>query len=760
MPSIPLPTEQTVFSQGAQPYQRIDATPEMFGAATARGVSGVGQSLEQSSDQTGQSALLAAQFRNEQSAMSAGTAFQQSADDLANGNVDKGIVGYNTLRGKAAMDQQGQYQVQLQQSYDQARASLNNPAAQRMFDQYARWGLRAAMNRMGDHAAQQTVQYNYTEARGAVDVAQQTMANGADDPDTWASGLAAVQEASLRSSKVMGLDGDAAEAQRQKDLSKPYIDRTQQLALRDPIAAQKFYRDNIGMIEPNVRYSLERMLQETTNTQYAAQDGSTAAASAMGTPLQGGLPRNFNADTVKPYTSEQIDNIVSQVKKPSQYDDIFKKVGGMFNVDPNELKMRAVAESGLNPNAVSGSGAVGLAQLMPDTAKALHVDPRNPEQSIIGMAHLMVQAESGSGGDKGAMDRAYYGGTTTAQGPNTDQYVSNLAAVRNRLYGGNSDAPLTADAIEARQADVETQARALADQRRPGDAAYADRVVAEAQKNWARQLQQVRSRDSANMAQVLDATVKGGYQSLGELPPQLQQVYAQLPARDLLSMQQVFRENQRQASGEFTPSDPKIFNDTQNRINLPAGDPNRITDPGQITPLIAHGLSYTDSQRLITEMRDLNSPSTNPFLKQVNGIKQTAQKMLTGSMNNVTIQHPEAAQEAAYRFGFALDQQIAAMQKAGKDPRSLLDPSSPDYALLPSRVMSYMPTEAQIVARQARGMNPGTPASTAPTPAAPPAQPSTGRPGGVQLTPSAAARQRRPGESPAAYLARINGEVQ
>lgn len=759
MPSIPLPTEQTVFSQGAQPYQHIDTNPDMFGGAVARAGSGMGQTLEQAGNETSQTALMKAQFANEQSAMTAGTTFQQSADDLANGNVDKGITGYNTLRGKAAMDQQGAYQTQLQQAYDQARSSLTNPAAQRMFDQYARWGLRAAMNRMGDHAAQQTVQYNYTEARGAVDVAQKTMANGADDPDTWASGLAAVQEASLRSSKVMGLDGDAAEAQRQKDLSKPYIDRTEQLALRDPIAAQKFYRENIGMIEPTARYGIERMLQETTNTQYAAQDGSTAAATAMGNPLQGNMPRNYGADTVKPYTAEQIDNIVSQVKKPSQYDDIFKKVGGMFNLDPNELKMRAVAESGLNPNAVSGSGAIGLAQLMPDTAKALHVDPRNPEQSIIGMAHLMVQAESSSGGDKGAMDRAYYGGSTTAQGPNTDQYVSNLAAVRNRLYGGSAQPPLTADAIEARQGDVETQARAMAEQRRPGDAAYADRVVAEAQKNWARQLQQVRSRDAANMSQVLDATVKGGYQSLGELPAQLQQVYAQLPARDLLSVQQVFRENQRQASGEFTPSDPKIFNDTQNRINLPVGDPNRISDPTQITPLIAHGLSYTDSQHLITEMKEINNPENNAFMKQTNGIKQTAQKMLTGSMNAVTIAHPEAAQEAAYRFGFDLDQKIAAMRKAGKDPRSLFDPSSPDYALLPSRVMSFMPTEAQIVARQAQGANPA-PTNAAPTPAAAPAQPFTGRPGGVQLTPSAAARQRRPGESPAAYLARINGEAQ
>jgi hypothetical protein len=760
VPSIPLPTTQTSFSQGALPYEQINASPEDFGAAAARGLQGTGQSLEQAGNETSQTVLMKQQYANESSAMAALNTFQQQASDLMNGNADKGVQGYNTLQGKDAVNAQGSYQQQLQDSYNTARASLN-PAAQRMFDMSGRWALRGSIDRMGDHAAQQETVYNYREARAGVELNQQAAVNNADDPDMFANALASTQEASLRSSRIMGLDGDAAEAARKEDLSKIYVDRTTQLATRDPIAAQKFYRDNIGMVEPNVRYGLERMLNETTNSQYAAQDGSTASAAALGSPTQGGLPRNYNADVVKPYTDQQINDIIAQVKKPSEYDAQINKVAGQYNINPTELKMRLVSESGLNPNAVSSQGAKGIAQITDGTAKSLGINQMDPDQAIDGAARLMVQAESGSGGDKGAVDRAYYGGSTTAQGPNTDQYVSNLAAVRNRLYGGNADAPMTADDIEAREGDVIDQARAVAEQRRPGDAAYSDRVVAEAQKNWSRQLQQVRSRDASNMNQVLDATVKGNYQSLAELPGALQQTYAQLPARDMLSVQEVFRSNQRAASGEFTPSDPKTFNDVQNRINLPAGDPNRITDPTQVTPLIAHGLSYSDSQKLITEMKDLNSPEMNPFLKQVNGVKQTAQKMLTSSVSAVTIQHPEAAQEAAYRFGFALDQQISSMQKAGKNPSTLFDPSSPDYALTPSRVMSFMPTEAQIVAQQANATRPTAPTGTTPNPftpaSSPAAAPSTGRPGGVQLTPTAAARVRLPGESPAAYLARVGG---
>lgn len=59
---------------------------------------------------------------------------------------------------------------------------------------------------------------------------------------------------------------------------------------------------------------------------------------------------------------------------------------------PEDLFLRLVQqESGWNPRAVSVKGARGLAQLMPDTARQLGVDPRDPVQNLEGGARYLRQ---------------------------------------------------------------------------------------------------------------------------------------------------------------------------------------------------------------------------------------------------------------------------------------------------------------------------------------------------------------------------------
>lgn len=48
-------------------------------------------------------------------------------------------------------------------------------------------------------------------------------------------------------------------------------------------------------------------------------------------------------------------------------------------------------ESGWNASAVSPKGAIGLAQLMPQTAKSLRVDPNDPKQNLEGGARYLAR---------------------------------------------------------------------------------------------------------------------------------------------------------------------------------------------------------------------------------------------------------------------------------------------------------------------------------------------------------------------------------
>jgi len=87
-----------------------------------------------------------------------------------------------------------------------------------------------------------------------------------------------------------------------------------------------------------------------------------------------------------------------------------------LGVDPNLALEVALAESGLDPNAVSPAGAMGVMQLMPGTAAQMNVsDPFDPQQNITGGVTYLGQLLAMFGGDQEAALAAYNWGPGNVQ---------------------------------------------------------------------------------------------------------------------------------------------------------------------------------------------------------------------------------------------------------------------------------------------------------------------------------------------------------
>ena len=118
-----------------------------------------------------------------------------------------------------------------------------------------------------------------------------------------------------------------------------------------------------------------------------------------------------------------------------------EKAATRHSVDPNLVRALVKVESNFNPNAVSRKGAMGLMQLMPQTARQLNLkNPFDPEQNIdAGVRHLKQLLEN-YGGDVRLSLAAYNAGSgavSRSRGiprySETQDYVRRITS----LYGGN-----------------------------------------------------------------------------------------------------------------------------------------------------------------------------------------------------------------------------------------------------------------------------------------------------------------------------------
>jgi soluble lytic murein transglycosylase-like protein len=95
----------------------------------------------------------------------------------------------------------------------------------------------------------------------------------------------------------------------------------------------------------------------------------------------------------------------------TDYDHLITHYCRIYEVDPELVKIIIDKESQYNPNAVSRSGAIGLMQLMPQTAEALGVkDAYDPGQNIEGGVKFLHTLFDMFGSDLDLVLASYHAG--------------------------------------------------------------------------------------------------------------------------------------------------------------------------------------------------------------------------------------------------------------------------------------------------------------------------------------------------------------
>lgn len=124
----------------------------------------------------------------------------------------------------------------------------------------------------------------------------------------------------------------------------------------------------------------------------------------------------WNEEINKVETTEKIDKVENSSNVRADINKAVDKYSKKYGVDKKLVLAVIKAESNFNPNCVSSAGAMGVMQLMPETAKDLGVtDPFNIDQNVMGGVKELSQHLKRYNGNVEMALMAYNAGPGTVQ---------------------------------------------------------------------------------------------------------------------------------------------------------------------------------------------------------------------------------------------------------------------------------------------------------------------------------------------------------
>jgi soluble lytic murein transglycosylase-like protein len=182
-------------------------------------------------------------------------------------------------------------------------------------------------------------------------------------------------------------------------------------------------------------------------TQTSVSSGVSGSSGSTGITFEQLLATKLKENNPTEGAKELSSGTTGDVKNPalsakaSDYDDIIKEASQKYGVDEKFIKAIIQQESGFNPNATSWVGAMGLMQLMPETARGLGVkNGYDPKDNIMGGVKYIKEQLDRFGNDKEKALAAYNAGpgAVTKHGgippyQETRNYVKNIMSIYNSM---------------------------------------------------------------------------------------------------------------------------------------------------------------------------------------------------------------------------------------------------------------------------------------------------------------------------------------
>ncbi len=736
MAQVPYSPLSTVEPSTPAAYQRVEASPDAFGAGIGRAEQQLGGQIERSADIIN---IAARDFQKRQDDIDVDAAYANQFSPAFRDLYQK----YYSLQGKDAVDGMPTFLNQMQELRTQSRDALPNDRQKHLFDQLSRRRVEMEMDGMARYADTQNKVYRDTTFASSLDNTQRQMADKYNDEAAFGIGLGEMAYTTEKYALATGKSSEWLRDKTAEQHSEAAANRVQRWMLDDPVAAQKWYDANKSMIEPKMRLTIEHNLKSAVLPVEIRGKADQGMREVLGPNSTADIQRDISGNAPFPAAGTLTSN--------AAFPDVSNVVaGGSATRGPDlhrsniEVLTKELARKGLTDKQ-----AAPLAEEL-NKEKALLAAALNVAGLQASPADSVPRASWGARQDGTPKGTGFLGVLRTPAGNVVSEYTIGV-----KIDGKQIDVPtlvptLTRAEVEGvlRAADdptnktplppgVEIKARKFAETRlfdglsvfaEAGETPSAPNVgtgeqvthsrdikaklgdlMAWAEKQYPNDLvkqdalkAQLSSRIRTQVAifeaaqnqahSTLTSIVSGGPDGKGVKPttieeltatPEGKQAWAMLPPEAQRGMVGWLEHNQKASEDRPSKVNAKLVQDAFARIYLPPDDPRAITSERQLTPLIAQGLTPAGFDSLKKELNGKDDFGTD---KQ--HAVALASSMLTHSILGSS--QPEMALEAGLRFRADLEARIAKYREAGKDPRDLITPGKPDYALAPARVMSFL----------------------------------------------------------------------